>query len=83
MGAFGFYKAEFFEYFMGIKGTEGNRLSCYIPECSENLFEALKQTASKAASYLEELSKKEEFLSLSQTQKIRLLCETDLLKIDT
>lgn len=81
LGAFGFYKAEFFEYFMGIKGTEGNRLSCYIPECSENLFEALKETASNAARFLEDLSKKESFVSMSHVEKIRHLCELDLLKV--
>ena len=80
--AFGFYKAEYFEYFMGIKGSEGSRLSCYIPQCSQNLFAALKTTASKAARFLEELSQKEEFRRLSQPQKIRRLCEQDLLRLE-
>lgn len=79
--AFGFYKAEYFEYFMGIKGNEGSRLSLYIPDCSENLFAKLKETASVAAHFLEELSKKESFLALSHAEKIRHLCELDLLTL--
>lgn len=79
--AFGFYKAEYFEYFMGIKGNEGSRLSCYIPDCSENLLSALKETATHAARYLEELSTKEEFFDLSQSEKIRHLCQLDLLSL--
>ncbi|MBR0032910.1 MAG: hypothetical protein IJP61_11600 [Treponema sp.] len=78
--AFGFYKAEYFEYFMGIKGNEGSRISCYIPKSSENLFAALKETASRAASYIEDLSKKEDFNALSKKEKIRLLCEMNILR---
>ncbi len=79
--AFGFYKAEYFEYFMGIRGSEGSRLSCYIPQSSENLLEALKEKASMAANFLEDLSKKADFQALSKSEKIRRLCETNLLKL--
>lgn len=79
--AFGFYKAEYFEYFMGIRGSEGSRISYYIPDCSENLFSLLKDRASKAAFFLENLSKKEEFKRLSHSEKIRRLCEIDLLNL--
>ncbi len=80
MKAFGFYKAEYFEYFMGIRGTEGSRLLCYIPDCSKNLFEVLKETAVKAAAFLEDISQKEDFKKLSHKEKICFLCKTDLLK---
>ena len=79
--AFGFYKADFFECFMGIKGTEGSRLSCYIPDCSENLFTVLKETASQSAKFLEELAKKEDFARLPHKEKIRRLCQIDLLTL--
>ena len=79
--AFGFYKAEYFEYFMGIKGNEGSRLSCYIPQSSENLLKALKEKASRAANFLEDLSKKADFQALSKSEKIRRLCETNLSKL--
>ena len=81
LSAFGFYKADYFEYFMGIKGEEGSRLSCYIPNCSQNLLIALKEKASLASNFLEDLSKKADFLSLSKSEKIRRLCETNLLKL--
>lgn len=78
MAAFGFYRAEYFEYFMGIKGTEGSRLSCYIGDCGPSLLHALKETAKNAASYLEALSKTEDFTCLTHAEKIRRLCELDL-----
>ena len=81
LSAFSFYKAEYFEYFMGIRGNEGSRLSCYIPHSSENLLKALKEKASRAAVFLEDLSKKADFQALSKSKKIRRLCEIDLLKI--
>ena len=82
LSAFGSYKAEYFEYFMGIKGSEGSRLSCYIPDCSKNLLSALKEKASKAAAFLEELQKEEDFSKLSHSDKIRFLCQKPLLKLD-
>ena len=77
--AFGFYRAEYFEYFMGIKGTEGSRIVNYIPSCSPEVLALLKEKASRAARFLEELSRQKDFLSLSPEEKIRRLCETDLL----
>lgn len=81
VSAFGFYKAEYFEYFMGIKGSEGSRLSYYIPQCSPNFLASLKETASKAAQFLEDISKTADFQALTKSERIRRLCETNLLKL--
>lgn len=76
--AFGEYKAEFFEYFMGVKGTEGTRLACYIPDCSPELFEVLKKTASACAHWLENWSKTDEFKNMEHKERIQRLCALNL-----
>lgn len=78
MAAFGYYKAEYFEYFMGIKGTEGSRLSYYIPDCSERLFAALKEIASAASHWLEDWSHGKDYAAMSHAERIRFLCGTNL-----
>ena len=64
---------------MGIKGTEGSRIVNYIPSSSPEILSLLKEKASRAARFLEELSRQKDFISLSPEEKIRRLCETDLL----
>ncbi|MBQ6781016.1 MAG: hypothetical protein IJP62_07250 [Treponema sp.] len=78
MAAFGFYKAEYFKYFMGIKGTEGSRLSCYIPDCSPELFSALKDIAASCAEWLENWSESKKFAAMNYAKRIRFLCGTNL-----
>ena len=52
--AFGEYKAEYFEYFMGLRGTEGNRFSWYVKDATnEDDIETLKEIAKKNARLLE------------------------------
>lgn len=79
--AFGEYKAEYFEYFMGVKGTEGTRLACYIPDCSPELLEVLKKTASAAAVYFEKWSKSPEFSKMNHNERIKYLCSLNLAEI--
>ncbi|MBR0030796.1 MAG: hypothetical protein IJP61_00690 [Treponema sp.] len=78
--AFGFYKAEYFEYFMGIKGNEGSRISYYIPDCSENLFSLLKDRASKAALFWKICQKKRnlrDFLIVKKSVgSVKWICST-------
>lgn len=78
MNAFGFYKAEWFLRFMGIVGTSGSRLKCYVPECSEEFFEELKKTAVKAAEFLERWSLTEEFKKMTRMEQADYLCRKDL-----
>ena len=79
--AFGEYKAEFFEYFMGVKGTEGTRLACYIPDSSPELLEVLKKTASAAASFFEKWSKSQDFKKMNHEERIKYLCGLKLAEI--
>lgn len=79
--AFGEYKAEYFEYFMGVKGTEGTRLACYIPDSSPELLEVLKKTASAAAAYFEKWSKSPEFSKMNHNERIKYLCSLNLAEI--
>lgn len=79
--AFGEYKAEYFEYFMGVKGSEGTRLSCYIPDCSKELLEVLKKAASAAANHFENWSKSPEFKNMSHEERIKYLCCLNLAEI--
>lgn len=79
--AFGEYKAEYFEYFMGVKGTEGTRLACYIPDSSPELLEVLKKTASAAAAYFEKWSKSQDFKKMNHEERIKYLCSLNLAEI--
>ncbi|EID84858.1 hypothetical protein MSI_16410 [Treponema sp. JC4] len=79
--AFGEYKAEYFEYFMGIKGKEGSRLACYIPDCSPELFQVLKKAASSAAVYFEKWSKSPDFKNMKHEERIKYLCGLKLAEI--
>lgn len=76
--AFGFYRADYFKFFMGIKGTEGSRLAYYLPDCSPELFDALKDIASSCADWLEAWSNGKEFAAMSHEERIRFLCGTDI-----
>ena len=76
--AFGEYKAEYFEYFMGIRGSEGSRLSYYIKDVSPAVFSALKEVAVKAARSLEAWSKSEEFSRMSKEERIERMCAMTL-----
>lgn len=79
LAAFGEYKAEYFEYFIGCKGTEGNRVLAYVPEnSSPDFINALKQRAVIFAQYFEEISKTSEFLSKSKESQIEFLCNLNL-----
>lgn len=79
VNAFGQYKAEFFEYFIGCKGTEGNRILAYVPENSSPEFlSAIKAKACILAEHFESLSKTKEFLSKTKEQQIETLCRLNL-----
>lgn len=75
LSAFGNYSAEYFEYFMGIKGSEGSRLFCYIPDSSPEMLAFLKEIASKASHKLEEWSLSENFQEMTHLQRMCFLCE--------
>jgi len=79
LNAFGEYKAEYFEYFIGCKGTEGKRILAYVPEnASPEFIDALKERSSIFARWLEKLAKTDEFLSRSKCEKIEMLCNIKL-----
>lgn len=79
MNAFGEYKAEYFEYFIGCKGTEGKRIFAYVPENSSPQFiDALKERARIFAAHFEQLSRTDSFKALSKEEKIRVLCLINL-----
>ena len=49
----GEYKAEYFEYFMGLRGTEGSRFSCYVKDATNEAdIEKLKEIAKKTPACL-------------------------------
>ena len=76
--AFGEYRAEYFLYFMGVRGREGSRLSFYIKDASPAVFAALQQVAEKAALALEAWSKTESFARMSKEERIDWMCAMQL-----
>ena len=76
--AFGEYKAEYFQRFLGIIGTYGGRLKVYTKDLPEKVFSAISEVAVICSNYLEEYSKQEDFLSLTREERLMKLCLTDL-----
>ncbi len=71
--AFGFYKADYFLHFMGVKGKSGKRLVCYYPKMTDELFKETGKIATEAARFLEKWSQSGECKSLSVSQRIDYL----------
>lgn len=76
--AFGYYKAEYFQRFIGLVGKSGDRLKFYTSGLSEKLFRAVGETARSASDFLEKYSKTDEFLNMNREQRVKKLCETSL-----
>lgn len=76
--AFGEYRAEFFLRFMGLLGDSGGRLRFYTAGMPEKIYRAVCEVARRAAAYLEQYARSEEFQSMTKKQCIKKLCLTDL-----
>lgn len=72
--AFHCYKADYFMHFIGAKGSRGDRLKVYTQGLSQNVYEAIKETAVCAANILEKWSISEEFLKMTRRQRVDRLC---------
>ena len=72
--AFGFYKAEWFLRFMGIKGSEGGRMIYYTMELSDNVRRALEELIREAAEGLERWSRSDDFAGLTTGERIKRMC---------
>lgn len=79
--AFGYYSADYFLHFIGVRGETGNRLKCYIPNCSEELYAELCKTAERCAMFLEAWSKSADFKAMSKSQRLNYLCNLGLEKM--
>lgn len=76
--AFGEYKAEYFQKFMGIIKGYGGRLGFYTKDLSAKVFKAVEKTAVYSSEYLESYSKTDEFLSMKRNDRVLKLCLTSL-----
>lgn len=77
--AFGFYRAKWFQQFMGIVGPGEGRLRFYVSEFSPRLFQAVQEIARLASEGLERYSLSEEFRTMGREQRLVHLCEMGLL----
>ncbi len=76
--AFGHYRSDYFLRFMGIRGSEGSRLSFYIKNASPAVFAALKEVAEKAARTLKSWSKSPAFARMTKEERIQWMCALQL-----
>ena len=76
--AFGFYKAEWFLKFMGIIEGNGNRLIVYTKDLAPKVKEAVTVLISQAAYYLEKWSESEQFSKMTNSERIRWMCQTGI-----
>ncbi len=72
--AFGFYKASYFMHFIGAKGNSGDRLKVYTKGLTQDVFEAVRETAVRTADILERWSVSDEFLKMTRSQRVDYLC---------
>ena len=79
--AFGFYKAEWFLKFMGIIKGNGNRMIVYTKNLSPKVKEAVTVLIREAAYQLEKWSETEQFLNMTNPERIRLLCQAGISQI--
>ena len=76
--AFGYYKSEWFLKFLGIIKSSGSRLDVYTRDLTPDAVEEVRNMAVKASKGLEKWSKSEGFASMSNAERIRLMCKTGL-----
>lgn len=76
--AFGSYKAEYFQRFMGIVGSSGGRLKFYTEGLPENVHNAVAETAVSASAYLENWSVSDEFRNMTRESRLSTLCKIGL-----
>lgn len=76
--AFGSYKAEYFQRFMGIVGSSGGRLKFYTEGLSESAHNAIAETAVSASAYLENWSGSDEFRNMTRESRLSILCKIGL-----
>ena len=75
MAAMGRYKARWFQRFMGIGHVEGGRLSLYTQGLPDNVKQAVAETTSKAAGFLEQWARSAEFSAMSREEQVDFLCQ--------
>ncbi|MEE5993528.1 MAG: hypothetical protein V3G42_09840 [Oscillospiraceae bacterium] len=76
--AFGFYKAEWFLRFMGIITGNGGRMAVYTKDLSAKVKVAATAIISQAAYQLEKWSETEQFLKMTNPERIKLMCQTGI-----
>ena len=73
--SFGYYRAEWFLKFMGLIPGSGDRLKVYTKGLSQKAADKAAELAVQAAKGLEVWSKTETFLSMSNADRIRFMCQ--------
>lgn len=79
--AFGFYKAEWFLRFMGIISGSGKRLIVYTKDLSPQVRNTTAHILTEAAHSLEKWSQTDEFISMSDIERIKVMCKKGLVGI--
>lgn len=76
--AFGFYRAKWFQRFMGTSGEPDGRLPAYTEGLGENVCAAIAEVAVRASNRLEEFSQTDEFAQMIREERIVHLCRWGL-----
>lgn len=79
--AFGFFSAEYFLKFMGIRSKYGNRLSFYVKELSWQAAGAAAEIAEISARNLQIWSHSKSFLEMTRHERLEHLCMVGLEKM--
>ncbi len=74
LAAFGEYREEWFDLFMGLDGRPEGRISLYTAELSEGVRAEVRKTGRKCAAFLESWSRTEEFAGMSYAGRVDALC---------
>lgn len=76
---FGFYKAEWFLRFMGVIKCSGGRLVVYTDKLSQKVKEAVTELLIDAANGLEKWSLSDGFKSLTNAERINIMCQAGII----
>ncbi|MCR5108110.1 MAG: hypothetical protein K6B28_08090 [Lachnospiraceae bacterium] len=72
--AFGYYRAEWFDHFMGLDGREGGRISLYTQELSDGSRDEVMRIGRICSAFLEKWSEGEEFKNMTVPERTDYLC---------
>lgn len=85
LDAFGFYRAKWFQLFLGIgtkedKATKDGRLCVYVQDLTEKVAAEVERIAIEASEYLEKWSVTNQCISMTNAERISFLCSKGILE---